>query len=88
MRNTFLATPGGLLLLASCSQQNTSITPSVGLSVAISSAPSGVPASLQQNFPTAASVSWKVSLPTDQASFTAENKARLANISARGVLMA
>ncbi|NID13616.1 PepSY-like domain-containing protein [Fibrivirga algicola] len=89
MRNTLFATFGGLLLLASCSQQNASITPATGTTVAISSVPSVVVASLQQNFPVATAVSWsKVSLQTYQASFTANSKARLANISATGTFMA
>ena len=89
MRNTLFAMLGGLLLLASCSQQKASITPTTGTTVVASSVPSLVLASLQQNFPTATSVSWsKVSLQTYQASFTANNKARLANINAAGTFMA
>ncbi len=84
----FLATSA---LLSACNQSAT-LVPSTLLPTTTgngTAVPTAVASTLQTNYPTATSVNWsKVGVQVYQATFTASNKARIANINATGMLLA
>lgn len=87
MKKYLIALLGGTLLFASCKSPDSALTPAM-TTIALSSVPSLVLASMSRNFPTAADITWRQTAPTAyMATFKQSQVARTATFQKTGTLM-